>query len=218
MKKNEKETAILIAVCAFISLLILSPFMFFLLSNEHKTETVYSNYMTIKNKYTKVKPAEKADKMYYEEMFLQPKMNLFARNPLIIIPAYDKRFIGMHPDLKGYFVRKVPGKEIFYTELNIDFADGTWQLSVDERTTELVKAQFSKDGKFVLVGGMKEGNAIINISREDETYGGSILVRVEEPEEWYEKLQEEIKLLETTGVYRVFGSRLRLAAEVENKK
>lgn len=59
MKKNEKETAILIAVCAFISLLILSPFMFFLLSNEHKTETVYSNYMTIKNKYTKVKPAEK---------------------------------------------------------------------------------------------------------------------------------------------------------------
>lgn len=59
MKKNEKETAILIAVCAFISLLILSPFMFFLLSNEYKTETVYSNYMTIKNKYTKVKPAEK---------------------------------------------------------------------------------------------------------------------------------------------------------------
>ena len=205
MKKNEKETAILIAVCAFISLLILSPFMFFLLSNEHKTETVYSNYMTIKNKYTKVKPAEKADQMYYEEMFSQPKMNLFARTPLIIIPAYDKRFIGMHPDLKGYFVRKVPGKEIFYTELNIDFADGTWQLSVDERTTELVKAQFSK-------------NAIINISREDETYGGSILVRVEEPEEWYEKLQEEIKLLETAGVYRVFGSRLRLAAEVENKK
>lgn len=84
--------------------------------------------------------------------------------------------------------------------------------------TELVKPQFSKDGKFVLVGGMKEGNAIINISREDETYGGSILVRVEEPEEWYEKLQEEIKLLETAGVYRVFGSRLRLAAEVENKK
>lgn len=60
MKKNEKETAFLIAVCCvFISLLILSPFMFFLLSNEHKTETVYSNYMTIKNKYTKVKPAEK---------------------------------------------------------------------------------------------------------------------------------------------------------------
>ncbi len=39
MKKNEKETAFLIAVCVFISLLILSPFMFFLLSNEHKTET-----------------------------------------------------------------------------------------------------------------------------------------------------------------------------------
>lgn len=138
--------------------------------------------------------AEKADQMYYEEIFSQPKMNLFARNPFIIIPAYDKRFIAMHSDLKEYFVRKVPGKEIFSTELNIDFADGTWQLSVDERTTELVKAQFSKDGKFVLVSGMKEGNSIINISREDEIYGGSILVRVEEPEEWYEKLQEEIKL------------------------
>lgn len=138
--------------------------------------------------------AEKADQMYYEEMFSQPKMNLLARNPIIIIPAYDKRFISMHPDLKEYFVRKVPGKVIFSTELNIDFADGTWQLSVDERTTELVKAQFSKDGKFVLVSGMKEGNSIINISREDETYGGSILVRVEEPEEWYEKFQEEIKL------------------------
>ena len=142
--------------------------------------------------------AEKADQMYYEEMFSQPKMNLFARNPLIIIPAYDKRFIGMHPDLKEYFVRKVPGKEIFSTELNIDFSDGTWQLSVDERTSERVKAQFSKDSKFVLVSGMKEGNSIINISREDETYSGSIFVRVEEPEEWYEKL--------------------RLAAEVENKK
>ena len=56
-----------------------------------------------------------------------------------------------------------------------------------------MKAQFSKDGKFVLVGGMKEGNAIINISREDETYGGRIFIKVEEPEEWYEKLQEEIK-------------------------
>lgn len=138
--------------------------------------------------------AEKADQMYYEEMFSQPKMNLFARNPFIIIPVYDQRFIDMHPDLKEYFVRKIPGKEIFSTELNIDFADGTWQLSVDKRTTELVKAQFSKDGKFVLVSGMKEGNSIINISREDEIYGGSILVRVEEPEEWYEKLQEEIKL------------------------
>ncbi len=57
--------------------------------------------------------AEKADQMYYEEMFSQPKMNLFARNPAIIIPAYDKRFIGMHPELKGYFVRKVPAKEYF---------------------------------------------------------------------------------------------------------
>ena len=132
--------------------------------------------------------------MYYEEMFSQPKINLSARNPTIIIPAYDKRFIGMHPERKKYFVRKVPAEQIFSTELNIDFADGTWQLSVDERTSELVKAQFSKDGKFVLVSGMKEGNSIINISREDETYGGSIFVRVEEPEDWYEKLQEEIKL------------------------
>ena len=138
--------------------------------------------------------AEKADQMYYEEMFSQPKMNLFARNPTIIIPAYDKRFIGMHPELKRYFVRKVPAELIFSTELNIDFADGTWKLSVDEHTKELVKAQFSKDGKFVLVSGMKEGNSIINISREDETCDGSIFVRVEEPEEWYEKLQEEIKL------------------------
>ena len=138
--------------------------------------------------------AEKADQMYYEEMFSQPKMNLLARNPTIIIPAYDKRFIDMHPEIKGYFVRKISAEEIFSTELNIDFADGTWQLSVDERTTELVKSQFSKDGKFVLVSGMKEGNSIINISREDETYGGSIFVRVEEPEEWYEKLQEEMKL------------------------
>lgn len=59
MNKDKKETAILIAVCAFISLLILSPFIFFILSNESKTETVYSNYMTIKDKYKKVKPAEK---------------------------------------------------------------------------------------------------------------------------------------------------------------
>ena len=138
--------------------------------------------------------AEKADQMYYEEMFSQPKMNLSARNPTIIIPAYDERFIGMHPERKKYFVRKVPAEQIFSTELNIDFADGTWQLSVDERTSERVKAQFSKDGKFILVSGMKEGNSIINISREDETYGGSIFVRVEEPEDWYEKLQEEIKL------------------------
>ena len=144
-------------------------------------------------------------------------MNLSARNPIIIIPAYDEKFILMHPELKKYFVRKVSAELIFSTELNIDFSDGTWQLSVDERTSERVKAQFSKDGKFILVSGMKEGNSIINISREDKTYGGSILVRVEEPEEWYEKLQEEIKL-ETAGVHRVFGSRLRLAAEVENKK
>lgn len=155
---------------------------------------IFTISKNIEEKKTEQIAAEKADQMYYEEMFSQPKMNLFARNPFIIIPAYDKRFIGLHPDLKGYFVRKIPGKEIFSTELNIDFADGTWQLSVDERTTELVKAQFSKDGKFVLVSGMKEGNSIINISREDEIYGGSILVRVEEPEEWYEKLQEEIKL------------------------
>lgn len=137
--------------------------------------------------------AEKAEQMYYEEMFPQSKMNLFARNPTIIIPAYNEKFILMHPELKKYFVRKVPAEQIFSTELKIDFADGTWQLSVDERTSERVKAQFSKDGKFVLVSGMREGNSIINISRED-TYGGSILVKVEKPEEWYEKLQEEIKL------------------------
>ena len=180
--------------------------------------TIFTISKNIEEKKAEQIAAEKADQMYYEEMFSQPKMNLSARNPTIIIPAYDKRFIGMHPERKKYFVRKVPAEQIFSTELNIDFADGTWQLSVDERTSELVKAQFSKDGKFVLVSGMKEGNSIINISREDETYGGSILVRVEKPEEWYEKLQEEIKLEQTTGVYRVFGSRLRLAAEVENKK
>lgn len=39
--------------------------------------------------------------MYYEEMFSQPKMNLFARNPLIIIPAYDKRFIGIRQETEG---------------------------------------------------------------------------------------------------------------------
>ena len=156
--------------------------------------TIFTISKNIEEKKAEQIAAEKADQMYYEEMFSQPKMNLSARNPTIIIPAYDKRFIGMHPERKKYFVRKVPAEQIFSTELNIDFADGTWQLSVDERTSELVKAQFSKDGKFVLVSGMKEGNSIINISREDETYGGSIFVRVEEPEDWYEKLQEEIKL------------------------
>ena len=156
--------------------------------------TIFTILKNIEEKKAEQIAAEKADQMYYEEMFSQPKMNLFARNPVIIIPAYDKRFIGMHPELKEYFVRKVSAQVIFFTELNIDFSDGTWQLSVDERTSERVKAQFSKDGKFILVSGMKEGNSIINISREDETYGGSIFVRVEEPEEWYEKLQEEIKL------------------------
>ncbi len=138
--------------------------------------------------------AEKADQMYYEEMFPQPEMNLSARNPTIIIPAYDERFILLHPELKEYFVRKVPAERIFSTELNIDFADGTWQLSVNKHTDEIVRAQFSKDGKYVLASGIKEGNAVIDISREGETYGGSIFVRVEEPEEWYEKLQEEMKL------------------------
>ena len=136
---------------------------------------------------------EKADQMYYEEMFSQPKMNLFGRNPIIIIPAYDEMFILRHPELKKYFVREVSPQEIFSTKLNIDFSDGTWQLSVDEHTTELVKAQFSRDGKFVLVSGIKEGNSIINISREDEAYSFSIFVKVEEPEEWYEKWQEEMK-------------------------
>ena len=156
--------------------------------------TIFTISKNIEEKKAEQIAAEKADQMYYEEMFPQAKMNLSARKPIIIIPAYDEKFILMHPELKKYFVRKVSAELIFSTELNIDFADGTWQLSVDERTSERVKAQFSKDGKFVLVSGMKEGNSIINISREDEKYGGSILVRVEEPEEWYEKLQEEIKL------------------------
>ena len=151
--------------------------------------TIFTISKNIEEKKQNRLQQKKADQMYYEEMFSQPKMNLSARNPTIIIPAYDKRFIGMHPERKKYFVRKVPAEQIFSTELNIDFADGTWQLSVDERTSELVKAQFSKDGKFVLVSGMKEGNSIINITREDETYGGSIFVIVEETEEWYEKLQ-----------------------------
>lgn len=148
----------------------------------------------IKEKKAEQIAVEKAEQMYYEEMFPQPKMNQFVRNPTIIIPAYDKSFIGMHPELKEYFVREVSPQEIFSTKLNIDFSDGTWQLSVDEQTTELVKAQFSKDGKFVLVSGIKEGNSIINILKEDKAYSFSIFVKVEEPEEWYEKLQEEIKL------------------------
>ena len=137
--------------------------------------------------------AEKADQMYCEEVFPELKMNLVRNDPFIIIPAYDEKFILMHPELKKYFVRKVPAEEIFSTELNIDFADGTWQLSVDKRTDEIVRAQFSKDGKYVLVSGIKEGNAVIDISREGEVYGGNILVKVEEPEEWYEKLHEEFK-------------------------
>ena len=135
--------------------------------------------------------AEKSDQMYYEEMFPELKINLFGNDPFIIIPAYNEMFILRHPELKKYFVREVSPQEIFSTELNIDFADGTWQLSVDERTSERVKAQFSKDGKFVLVSEMKEGNSIIKISREDEAYSFSILVKVEEPEEWYEKLKED---------------------------
>lgn len=138
--------------------------------------------------------AEKAEQMYYEEMFPQPKMNLIGKKPFTIIPAYDERFILMHPELKEYFLCKVPAERIFSTKLNIDFADGTWGLSVNKHTDEIVKAQFSKDGKYVLVSGIKEGNAVIDISREGEVYGGSIFIRVEEPEEWYEKLQEEMKL------------------------
>lgn len=136
---------------------------------------------------------KKAEQMYYEEMFPQPKMNLIGKKPFTIIPAYDDRFILIHPELKEYFVCKVPAERIFSTKLNIDFSDGTWQLSVNKHTDEIVRAQFSKDGKYVLVSGIKEGNAVIDISREGEVYGGSIFVRVEEPEEWYEKLQEEMK-------------------------
>ena len=183
LKEKERKPFLLPLQASIISLCFLVIFLYSI--------TISKN---IEEKKAEQIAAEKADQMYYEEMFSQPKMNLFARNPTIIIPAYNEKFILMHPELKKYFVRKVPAELIFSTELNIDFADGTWQLSVDERTTERVKAKFSKDGKFVLVSGMKEGNSIINISREDETYGGSIFVRVEEPEEWYEKLQEEIKL------------------------
>lgn len=156
--------------------------------------TIFTIFKNIEEKKAEQIAAEKAEQMYYEEVFPELKMNLVSNDPLIIIPAYDEMFILRHPELKKYFVREVSPQEIFSTKLNIDFSDGTWQLSVDERTSERVKAQFSKDGKFVLVSGMKEGNSIINISREGEVYGGSILVRVEEPEEWYEKLQEEIKL------------------------
>ena len=156
--------------------------------------TIFTISKNIEEKKAEQIAAEKADQMYYEEMFPELKMNLVGNDPIIILPAYDEMFILRHPELKKYFVREVSPQEIFSTKLNIDFSDGTWQLSVDKRTSERVKAQFSKDGKFVLVSGKKEGNSIINISREDETYGGSIFVRVEEPEEWYEKLQEEIKL------------------------
>lgn len=156
--------------------------------------TIFTIFKNIEEKKAEQIAAEKADQMYYEEVFPELKMNLVRNDPFIIIPAYNEMFILMHPELKKYFVRKVSPQKIFSTKLNIDFSDGSWQLSVDERTSEYVKAQFSKDGKFVLVSGMKEGNSIINISREDETYGGSILVRVEEPEEWYKKLQEEMKL------------------------
>jgi len=152
---------------------------------------------TYQNRNSIFKHSEKnisqADQMYYEEMFPQPKMNLIGKKPFTIIPAYDERFILMHPELKEYFLCKVPAERIFSTKLNIDFADGTWQLSVNKHTDEIVRAQFSKDGKYVLVSGIKEGTAVIDISREDEIYGGSIFVRVEKPEEWYEKLQEEMK-------------------------
>ena len=156
--------------------------------------TIFTIFKNIEEKKAEQIAAEKADQMYYEEVFPELKMNLVGNDPFIIIPAYDEKFILMHPELKKYFVRKVSPQEIFSSKLNIDFSDGSWQLSVDKRTTELVKTQFSKDGKFVLVSGIKEGNAVIDISREDEVYGGNILVKVEEPEEWYEKLQEEIKL------------------------
>ena len=156
--------------------------------------TVFTILKNIEEKKAEQIATEKAEQMYYEEIFPQPKMNPIGKNPFIIIPAYDERFIRMHPELKKYFVCEIPTERIFSTKLNIDFSDNTWQLSVNKHTDEIVRAQFSKDGKYVLVSGIKEGNSIINISREDETYSGSIFVRVEEPEEWYEKLQEEIKL------------------------
>ena len=42
-----------------------------------------------KNKSEQI-AAEKTEQMYYEEIFSQPKMNLFARNPTIIIPPTMK--------------------------------------------------------------------------------------------------------------------------------
>lgn len=154
--------------------------------------TIFTILRNTEEKKAEQIATKKAEQMYYEEMFPQPKMNLIGKKPFTIIPAYDERFILMHPELKEYFVCKVPAERIFSTKLNIDFSDGTWQLSVNKHTDEIVKAQFSKDGKFVLVSGIKEGNTVIDISREGEVYGGSIFVKVEEPEEWYEKLQEEI--------------------------
>lgn len=70
--------------------------------------------------------AEKAEQMYYEEMFPELKMNLVGNDPFIIIPAYNEMFILRHPELKKYFVREVSPQEIFSTKLNIDFSDGTW--------------------------------------------------------------------------------------------
>lgn len=53
MNKDEKKTAILIAVCAFISLLMLG--IFFLFTSTHKTER--ESHITVKDKYTEVIPA-----------------------------------------------------------------------------------------------------------------------------------------------------------------
>lgn len=81
--------------------------------------TIFTILKNIEEKKAEQIASEKADQMYYEEMFSQPKMNLSARNPTIIIPAYDERFIDLHPERKKYFVRKVPAEQIFSTELNI---------------------------------------------------------------------------------------------------
>lgn len=50
---NKKEALILIAVCAFISLLMLT--LFFLFTSTHKTEK--ESHITVKDKYTEVIPA-----------------------------------------------------------------------------------------------------------------------------------------------------------------
>lgn len=134
----------------------------FILLGKNKNALVVIFALLKKNKSEQI-VAEKADQMYYEEMFSKSKINLIEKEPkpFVILPAYDKSFILMHPELKEYFVGEVPAERIFSTKLNIDFADGTWQLSVHKH--EIARAQFSKDGKYVLVSGIKSCSEEISI-------------------------------------------------------